>query len=265
MRRLFIMLALVVVIWSLAATESMASDENLYGCVHKNNGNFRVVASPGQCNVHNETPISWNHFGPRGDAGPTGEQGPPGPAGPKGDKGDAGEPGLQGPIGQTGPQGPKGDKGAAGPPGSPGAIKVYDADYRFLGIFVHNDPAAHLLRIFIPGLNAFAGIDLLTGGLYSAPLYFDQTGCTGTAYFSVAEGPWSSFPPSILGSNNAAYIMDGELVFFNYLSFGYNYSPEVYRCFDMSGFARGYKAEEVPAQNLPFTFPAVFPVRYEAQ
>jgi hypothetical protein len=78
-------------------------------------GRLRVIdASAGEACKKNETAISWNQQGPKGDSGPIG------PQGPKGDKGDAGASGAQGERGEAGPPGPQGPAGPAGPVGAKG-------------------------------------------------------------------------------------------------------------------------------------------------
>jgi hypothetical protein len=265
MRTLLISLVLVCAILSLGAIESATADEVIYGCVQKNAGNLRVVDSPSQCNLRNENPISWNLVGPQGPVGPTGPQGPAGqagepgpmgPPGPIGDKGNRGDPGPQGQIGSTGPQ---------GPPGSPSAIKVYDANNQYLGIFVHKEPGASFLRIFVPDLNAFAGIDSLSGNLYSVPLWFTESGCSGTPYFPYSmSGPWT-FPPSLFSNNNTPYMIGSDVVSVTYKSYGSHSSSGKYSCSEMGGSNYGHPAAAVSSKDIPFTLPVPFPVLYDIQ
>ncbi len=93
-------------------------------------GLLRLVNDAGDCR-HNESAISWNIQGPKGDPGPAGPAGPAGAKGPKGDagaagpKGDTGAAGPAGAAGAVGPQGPiglTGATGANGPMGVPGPI-----------------------------------------------------------------------------------------------------------------------------------------------
>src|SRR5512139_865400 len=72
------------------------TDELIYGCYKKNNGQLRIVKDPAQCRPP-EVPITWNQIGP---VGPTGPQGEPGATG------------AMGPTGPTGPEGPEGPAGA---------------------------------------------------------------------------------------------------------------------------------------------------------
>lgn len=59
---------------------SYASDNIIYGCFKKNEGQLRIVKQGSRC-LPSEVPISWNQAGlpgPAGPAGPAGPQGPPG-------------------------------------------------------------------------------------------------------------------------------------------------------------------------------------------
>lgn len=100
----------------LAATA--AGDNTIYACVHKNR-NPTLVTEGTECKP-NETLVSWNIVGPRGEKGDTGPQGPQGPQGETGPQGPQGETGPQGPQGETGPQGPQGETGPQGPQGEKG-------------------------------------------------------------------------------------------------------------------------------------------------
>jgi collagen triple helix repeat protein len=82
------------------------SSGQYHACVHKSNGNVRIIDhDAGQNCKQNEQHVHWSQVGPPGAPGPAGPPGPPGPAGP------------QGPQGPAGPQGPQGDPGPQGPPG----------------------------------------------------------------------------------------------------------------------------------------------------
>lgn len=85
----------------------------IYACYNDSSGKLHVVQSPSDCKS-NETLLSFNLQGPKGD------KGDPGPQGPKGDKGDVGPAGSQGVKGDTGAQGPQGLKGDKGDPGPVG-------------------------------------------------------------------------------------------------------------------------------------------------
>lgn len=118
-------LGLLVAAAAFAGTEAYArlgataADANtIYACVHKN-GNPTLVAEGTECKP-NETLVSWNIVGPRGEKGDTGPQGPQGPQGETGPQGPQGETGPQGPQGETGPQGPQGPQGETGPQGPQG-------------------------------------------------------------------------------------------------------------------------------------------------
>jgi hypothetical protein len=85
-------------------------------CKTKVLGSVRVVSATAKCRK-NESALSWNTVGPKGDAGPPGIPGAAGPAGPAGSPGPAGPAGpagakgADGAAGPAGPQGPKGDPG----------------------------------------------------------------------------------------------------------------------------------------------------------
>ena len=120
MRRLtnFIALPLFLLAVCSGGTESQLP-EIIYTCINPA-GKVRIVDGPDECRP-NETLLSWNQVGPRGD---TGEQGPQGEPGADGATGPAGPPGADGADGATGPAGPPGADGAdgaAGPAGPPGA------------------------------------------------------------------------------------------------------------------------------------------------
>ena len=70
----------------------------IVACVNNQNGQARIVGSPGDCHEQ-EHVLRWDS---------SGAPGPQGPAGP------AGVPGLQGPTGNDGAQGPAGPQGPSG-------------------------------------------------------------------------------------------------------------------------------------------------------
>jgi hypothetical protein len=128
------------------ATQVATADAtSVINACFKQNGTIRLVAAVSECD-HNDTPISWNVQGPKGDVGPAGPQGPTGPTGPAGADGEEGEdgadgapgtagadgkdgaPGATGPTGPSGPTGPAGADGAPGTDGAPGANGVDGAD-----------------------------------------------------------------------------------------------------------------------------------------
>ena len=70
-----------------------------------------------------DTELTFNQTGPKGDrglTGPKGDQGLPGPKGDQGLPGPKGDQGLLGPKGDQGLLGPKGDQGLLGPKGDQG-------------------------------------------------------------------------------------------------------------------------------------------------
>jgi hypothetical protein len=99
-----------------------AAPEAVHACHAKPFGFLRTVKDPAKCR-RNETALSWNTAGPKGDPGepgPPGPKGDPGPQGPRGPQGEAGPQGPQGPEGPSGPPGPQGPKGDRGEKGDPG-------------------------------------------------------------------------------------------------------------------------------------------------
>src|SRR3989344_6196884 len=90
-------------------TYSQAIGDTINVCVKKS-GLIYVIGDGfrrSDCK-NNDTLLSWNTQGPKGDPGPQGLQGEIGPMGTNGDKGDTGE---QGPIGLMGLQGIQGEPG----------------------------------------------------------------------------------------------------------------------------------------------------------
>jgi hypothetical protein len=117
MRRLLMILIANMFLLIFLTTISQAQTQNLvYACIQKNNGQARIVADVSECRP-SETAVSWNQVGIQGTQGPKGDTGATGAAGPQGPQGPTGATGAVGPIG---PQGPKGDTGATGAVGSQG-------------------------------------------------------------------------------------------------------------------------------------------------
>ena len=85
------------------------SDGTIHACLLTSLEQVRIIDPSQQQCRSNETPISWNQKGPKGDTGPQGATGP------------------QGPKGDTGAQGPKGDTGPQGPPGGLNNVQVVTA------------------------------------------------------------------------------------------------------------------------------------------
>ena len=71
---------LLLISLALCLVGTTASAEVINACV-KPNGGMRIVAATTECRG-DETPISWNVQGPKGDMGDPGMDGEPGPAGP---------------------------------------------------------------------------------------------------------------------------------------------------------------------------------------
>ena len=94
---------------------------------------MRLVNGPEQYR-RNETPISWNVQGLKGDQGDAGMVGMDGRDGIDGMDGAPGPRGFSGP---EGPQGPEGPEGPVGPGG--GALHVFDALGTDVGLLVSLD------------------------------------------------------------------------------------------------------------------------------
>jgi hypothetical protein len=115
-RRVWPLLAALLACLALTAGLGYAADTTpatINACKTKVLGYVRVVTTAGKCRK-NESALSWNTVGPKGDAGPpgpAGAAGQAGPGGPAGPAGPAGSKGADGAPGPAGPQGPKGDPG----------------------------------------------------------------------------------------------------------------------------------------------------------
>jgi hypothetical protein len=103
-------------------------------CKTKVLGYVRVVSASARCRK-NESALSWNTVGPKGDAGPPGAPGAAGPAGPAGATGPAGP---AGPAGATGADGAPGPAGPQGPKGDPGQGIEEIGDLSGVGCSTHD-------------------------------------------------------------------------------------------------------------------------------
>ena len=79
MRQITVSLA----VWAFAFLFVSESAAQVINACTNPNGNLRVVADLTAC-VGNETPLSWNVQGPKGEPGNLGADGQPGPEGPPG-------------------------------------------------------------------------------------------------------------------------------------------------------------------------------------
>ncbi len=157
------------------------------GCVARNGLLFIIGQGSKRTACHKEeTPLTWNIQGVKGDTGAQGLQGIQGVQGLKGDKGDRGDQGLQG------LQGIKGDKGDTGQSAS--QLKLYDVNGQFLGnlfqIIFPNIPQGEKLEnylVYNPAIDALLSIDE-SGALGSTDgvpvLNFATPDCSGQAYSS---------------------------------------------------------------------------------
>jgi len=120
--RLLIILGLVLFLLGASATwvfaQTVSGDGMINACVNPNDGTIRIVSDP-VCKK-NESLLSWNIMGPKGDKGDPGPTGPAGPQGEQGPQGSQGEQGLQGLQGEQGPQGSQGEQGLQGLQGEQG-------------------------------------------------------------------------------------------------------------------------------------------------
>lgn len=128
-KRFSIILGVTLVLLLASATYALAqTDGEIHACVH-NDGTLYIVADPAECKK-NETTLTWNIMGPKGDPGLAcwdmnggdgiqdagedingdglwdtadceGAQGNPGPAGALGPQGPQGEPGNLALAGQS--------------------------------------------------------------------------------------------------------------------------------------------------------------------
>lgn len=112
------MIVLVLSGAGVYASTTQTSTSTIYACKKKEVGLLRVVDENTSC-TKNETKISWNIVGPKGDIGDPGATGPAGPQGPAGKDGAQGAPGPQGTAGF------QGEQGIQGPPGKDTAGIIY--------------------------------------------------------------------------------------------------------------------------------------------
>ncbi|WP_270049560.1 hypothetical protein [Thalassolituus pacificus] len=142
--------------------------------------------------------------GPKGDTGAKGETGPQGPAGLTGDSGAQGPQGIQGPQGvagekgDTGPQGPQGIQGPVGAQGEAGSMNFFGLVPKLI---LAESPTVrrefpygemNLLSMNTEEVTLISSKGYLLGlrGGYvnrSHDLYFTNSYCSGTLYYTVAK------------------------------------------------------------------------------
>ena len=219
--------------------------------------------------------------GPPGPLGPQGEQGPPGPEGPQGPKGATGD------IGPTGPQGPPGECDPTlitdlqnqiyslqsqideiTTSNSFKNILVYDDNDQFLGILLSADPVDggghyHVAEMFIPSLNVATIISedetpVGTGNIMSTTFYFADIDCSGVPYLRRGRGA----RPDILYRTGSRYFYaPAPLIAGNV---PYSSTSTLGECTNSSATNQYVSAAiEVLEEDIPFTLPIVFPLRYE--
>ena len=142
--------------------------------------------------------------GPKGDTGAKGETGPQGPAGLTGDSGAQGPQGIQGPQGvagekgDTGPQGPQGIQGPAGAQGEAGDMNFFGLVPKLILEESTTNPREfpyyemNLLSMNTEEVTLISSKGYLLGlrGGYvnrSHDLYFTNSYCSGTVYYTVAK------------------------------------------------------------------------------
>jgi hypothetical protein len=104
-------------------TYTQAVTNGISVCVLKN-GTVHVIGPDfkrDDCKT-NETLLTWNAQGPKGDQGIQGPVGPKGDTGSSGTNGVNGAPGAKGDTGNSGAPGVKGDKGDTGSQGAQGTV-----------------------------------------------------------------------------------------------------------------------------------------------
>lgn len=129
-------LVFITVVGSMGIGSALAQtggSEAIWAAYSAKSGLMRFISSPEEAR-QDETAISWNRQGPKGDTGLQGPQGDQGQQGPQGEQGPKGDTGLQGPQGDQGqagpqgvqgPQGEKGEPGLQGPQGASGLLNVH--------------------------------------------------------------------------------------------------------------------------------------------
>lgn len=228
---LFVVFASVIGVWSYVG----ATGEQITACV-KNNGSIRIKTGGVSCDG-NETLLSWNITGPKGDRGEQGIAGPTGPQGPKGDKGDTGE------------RGPAGSSGSG--------LHVYDANEVDLGILINVGDVSNLQKItsYLPGPDVYlrfrqernSGTILMDN---TSGVYFSSNNCTGTPYSANTDNPGATVitnsgrvfkyinQPLVQGNNSWSFLSNG--------------------CTNGQGQSQMYAPlEEV---SLPFSLPPAWPL-----
>lgn len=187
-----------------ASSSQQVSTQVINACVKKD-GKIEIILpdkSDQNCSK-DETKLSWNVVGPKGEKGDLGETGPQGqkgdpgqlgpqglqgPQGPKGDSGENGLQGLQGPKGDPGPQGiqgPKGDPGQA----SQNVLAYYNND--LFNTFTKTSETSYT--------NFFTSVissDIIEPGTYRVDLKGHFTSPPNSGHVFVYMGDTSSNPIS---------------------------------------------------------------------
>ncbi len=131
-------LALCVALTAGLGYAADTTPSTINACKTKVLGYVRVVSASAKCRK-NESALSWNAVGPKGDTGAAGPAGPAGAVGPAGAAGPAGPTGPAGPAGAKGADGAPGPAGPQGPKGDPGESIQEIGELSGTGCSTHDD------------------------------------------------------------------------------------------------------------------------------
>lgn len=154
-----------------------SSNGTINGCYNQQNGSLRVIDPASDTCQKQETAISWNQVGPKGDPGPQGPAGPAGPVGPKGDTG------AVGPVGAQGPAGPQGDRGPSD------AYTAFLSGQSIVPKTTQGDPT--YLSVSVPG-----GTGYTVTAAFDAENYGNPSPVTGSCDLGNGGGVNFTIPPT---------------------------------------------------------------------
>jgi len=132
-------------------------------------------------------------------------------------------------------------------------IKVYDKNSQYLGILINADPR---FGIFIPELKAAVELDITTGHIVSANLFFVSTNCTGTAY--VGTPYIFRSPDGVGGYRYYKPILEG--LDLNYKSVKYGSDGF---CGQDDDWDLAFEIVEITEGDIPINLPVALPLRLE--
>jgi hypothetical protein len=140
--------ALAVLLFFLAVLLATSGHAQvIHACAHKQTGVLRLVGGSTGCG-QNESPVSWNQEGPKGEMG------------------DSGEPG------EVGPQGPPGP-----------SLRVFDANGTDIGLLVGGvERDTRVFAVLLSNSDILVELSSVDGTLQlsSRPLLFEDPGCPAT-------------------------------------------------------------------------------------